>query len=277
MNEAPRKTVTLEDLLRVKRSEQPSPEFWAEFERGLRTKQLAAIVEPRPWWAPLIRIGSRVARYQLPVGVTAILAFTLLTVREYGPVASTPVFEPSQVETASLPAPARSAVQVRAVDAATVPVVTGAVASVAVEEPAPAPVAAVVRKEPAPVQRSTSVGAMSHVAMVTPELSSARYIADNLASVQPTDSELDQLLGGMSGSALRASPQSEPLAQIALTAESRSQRLLAGMAWAAPATTTDSALRANEHTARHLSERRLSESDVISRLDVGGNRVTVKF
>ena len=104
MNETPRKTtVTLEDLLRVKRAEQPPAEFWAEFERGLRTKQLAAIVEPRPWWAPLIRISSRVSRYQLPVGVTAILAITLLTVREYGPVASNPVFEPTSSETASVP------------------------------------------------------------------------------------------------------------------------------------------------------------------------------
>ena len=41
MNEKPHKaTVTLEDLLRVKRAEQPPAEFWAEFERGMRTKQL---------------------------------------------------------------------------------------------------------------------------------------------------------------------------------------------------------------------------------------------
>ena len=43
MNETPRKTtVTLEDLLRVKRAEQPPAEFWTDFERGMRAKQLAA-------------------------------------------------------------------------------------------------------------------------------------------------------------------------------------------------------------------------------------------
>jgi len=75
--------VTLEQLLRVKRAEKPSPEFWTQFERELRVKQLAAIVEPRPWWAPFIRVGSRLARYQMPVGATAVIALTLLTVRQY--------------------------------------------------------------------------------------------------------------------------------------------------------------------------------------------------
>jgi len=75
--------VTLEQLLRVKRAEKPSPEFWAQFERELRVKQLAAIVEPRPWWAPFIRVGSRLARYQMPVGAAAVVALALLTVRQY--------------------------------------------------------------------------------------------------------------------------------------------------------------------------------------------------
>jgi len=75
--------MTLEQLLRVKRAEKPSPEFWAQFERELRVKQLAAIVEPRPWWAPFIRVGSRLARYQMPVGAAAVVALALLTVRQY--------------------------------------------------------------------------------------------------------------------------------------------------------------------------------------------------
>ena len=75
--------VSLEQLLRLKRAERPAPEFWHQFERELRVKQLAAIVEPRPWWAPFIRISTKVARYQLPVGATAILALTFLTVQEY--------------------------------------------------------------------------------------------------------------------------------------------------------------------------------------------------
>ena len=38
------KPVSLEDLLRLKRAERPAPEFWVQFERELRAKQLAALV-----------------------------------------------------------------------------------------------------------------------------------------------------------------------------------------------------------------------------------------
>jgi hypothetical protein len=167
----------------------------------------------------------------------------------------------------------------------------------AATDPMPAPVATTVasntvsqpavtvaanRAEPtvshaASARASTAVGAVSHVAMVNPELSSARYMAENLAAAQRTNPEIEQMLGQLPVVDPSNPLQGEPLAQINLSGESRSQRLLAGMAWAASASTGDSALRANEHTARRLSERRLSESDVISRLDVGGNRVTVKF
>jgi hypothetical protein len=42
---------TLEELLRFKRAERPAPEFWAEFDRGLRQKQLAALVKRPQGWA----------------------------------------------------------------------------------------------------------------------------------------------------------------------------------------------------------------------------------
>ena len=65
-----RTTVTLEDLLRVKRAERPPAEFWVEFERTLRAKQLAAIVEKRPWW----QSWRSVWRLGLPTGAAAALA-----------------------------------------------------------------------------------------------------------------------------------------------------------------------------------------------------------
>lgn len=79
--------VSLEDLLRLKRSERPAPEFWSRFEEELRVKQLAAIVEKRPWWVTLrLPQAARVlARFQLPVGAAAILALGFVVVREYGP------------------------------------------------------------------------------------------------------------------------------------------------------------------------------------------------
>ncbi len=279
MNDTPRKTtVTLEDLLRVKRAEQPPAEFWADFERGMRAKQLAAIVEPRPWWAPFIRVGARISRYQLPVGATAILAITLFTLREYQPVNSNPVFEPTVTELTNHVAPMPVASKP---DAAVVmaPVATSPVLAAA--ESAPAAVASGPRTVQPTPSTATAVGAASHVAMVNAELSSARYMADkmadNLAATQANDSNLDQMLGHSLRTADNLPARSEPLAQISVPGESRLYRLLGGSVQSVSVGSGDSALRLNAQAARHLTERRLSESDVISRLAVGGNRLTVKF
>jgi len=278
MNDSPRKTtVTLEDLLRVKRAEQPSPEFWTEFDRGLRTKQLAAIVEPRPWWAPLIRVGARLSRYQLPVGAAAILAVTFLTIREYHPASPTQVYGPAIADTTGVVVPAPATNEVVAPAAASIPAGPSADTVAVVNEPASAPAIAEAREvQPAPATTTTALGTASHVAMINAELSSARYMADNLAAAQPRETELDQMLGRSMNSADNNVVRTEPLTQVNVSSDSRSRRLMAGMAWAASTNSSDSALRANE-SARHLSERRLAASDIVSRLDVGGNQVRIKF
>ncbi|MBS0661795.1 MAG: hypothetical protein JSR48_00905 [Verrucomicrobia bacterium] len=258
----------MEDLLRVKRAEQPPPEFWDEFQRGMRAKQLAAIVEPRPWWAPFIKVGARVARYQLPVGAAAILAVTFVMVSEYRTVERAPVFEPAVATVASSPLAAESARE-SAVPAASAPMsITESATTVAATNPAPS--------APVTVPESTSVGTVSHVVPV--EVSpSARYIAENLAAAQAADPELDQMLS-RSLRGIESRPVREPLAQVNVPGESRRSRLLGGNAWLASATVNgDSALRTDDHAARRLTERRLSESDVVSRIDVGGDRVSYRF
>lgn len=81
-----KKPISLEDLLRLKRAERPPAEFWPQFERELRAKQLAAIVARRPWWSELPRhIFSSFSRYQLPLGATAVLALTFISLRQYQP------------------------------------------------------------------------------------------------------------------------------------------------------------------------------------------------
>lgn len=72
-NSNPRTPLTLEDLLRLKKAERPSSEFWTRFERDLRQKQLAALLERRPWWQTLPLRFSR-SRVLLPLGATAIIA-----------------------------------------------------------------------------------------------------------------------------------------------------------------------------------------------------------
>ena len=75
--------VTVEDLLHMKRTERPPPEFWAGFERELRQKQLAALVKRRSWWHGPAATFSRFGWLRLPVGATAVLAVTLVSIRHY--------------------------------------------------------------------------------------------------------------------------------------------------------------------------------------------------
>ena len=80
-NSPHRSKVTIEDLLHLKRAERPAAEFWSNFERELRQKQLTALLEKRPWWQELPQLFVR--RAYFPIGATAIVGFTLLSVKYY--------------------------------------------------------------------------------------------------------------------------------------------------------------------------------------------------
>lgn len=94
---------TLEALLRVKRAERPDAAFWTDFERGLAQKQLAAIVEPCPWWLGFALLGRRVGPLGLPVSAAAAALLAIMVMRtespllvtqgavEFGPVATAKV------------------------------------------------------------------------------------------------------------------------------------------------------------------------------------------
>src|SRR3954468_12273526 len=84
----PRPKITVEDLLRLKRAERPAPEFWNNFERELRQKQLTALLERRPWWQTFPQVFTR--RAYLPLGATAILAFTVVSLKYHAPVGVAP-------------------------------------------------------------------------------------------------------------------------------------------------------------------------------------------
>lgn len=102
-NSDQRPKVTVEDLLRLKRSERPAAEFWPNFERELRQKQLTALLNKRPWWQELPSLLTR--RAYLPIGATAILAFTLVSVKFYAPTqvaqADVPAAGSARLETAA--------------------------------------------------------------------------------------------------------------------------------------------------------------------------------
>lgn len=118
--------VSLGELLQLKRAERPAPEFWARFEQDLRTKQLAAIVEKRPWWVALrLPRATRALgqwQLQLPLGAAAVLALSFVVVGEYRPSSDVTSLErrEGKVEIAaapaSKPAPKVPATVVAAVD-----------------------------------------------------------------------------------------------------------------------------------------------------------------
>jgi hypothetical protein len=70
-NKKQSQSVTLEQLLQVKRSERPEPEFWDRFDRELHQKQLSALVQAAPWYLRLGRIVGRLARRSAPVTAAA--------------------------------------------------------------------------------------------------------------------------------------------------------------------------------------------------------------
>jgi len=281
--------VTLEQLLRVKRAEKPSPEFWAQFDRELRVKQLAAIVEPRPWWAPFIRVGSRLARYQMPVGAAAVVALTLLTVRQYD--AARPSESRSMV-----PQVATEKVEKRGLTLASSADVSAAKGEAPVSLAAnPSALAGGMPR----AHRASSVGsqALGAGAMlggaasglhadVSDEADSrsvaARMVAANLEVVKTSEPELVPLLELSLASQppqpakVAAVAARDPLSQVgAEAAQRRSNRLLGSALPAAATVVASSASSSTLRLNRSISEERIYDSMRRGRLSA--ERVPIKF
>ena len=70
-NNTNNRQISLEQLLRVKRTERPEPEFWDQFDHELRQKQLSALVHAQPWFVRLGRSIGLIARRSAPVTAAA--------------------------------------------------------------------------------------------------------------------------------------------------------------------------------------------------------------
>jgi hypothetical protein len=275
--------VTLEQLLRLKRAERPAPEFWHQFEREMRVKQLAAIVEPRPWWAPFIRIGTKVARYQLPVGATAILALTFLTVQEYQqPSALDAQYSPSsaitKIDTMPGPSVAVTLPETHADNDALTPTDSSSAnnGSAAILSSRPTAMATADQDVSVLVPMLTGGSALQDA--YSP---AARVIAANLAAVKANTPELVQMVERASGMEALISPRTksqlvDPLARVKTSTDSRrSSRLLASALPAVNYAAEDSSRGLNNRVDRSLTEERLYDS--ISRFGVKADRVAIKF
>lgn len=71
VKEKQQSTVSLEQLFELKRAERPTTEFWDEFDRELRRRQLASFVSVRPWYERFGIFATVVLKRVAPVGVAA--------------------------------------------------------------------------------------------------------------------------------------------------------------------------------------------------------------
>lgn len=219
--------VTVEDLLRLKRAERPDPEFWNKFEVELRQKQLAALVQRRPWWERIPLFVGR--RAYLPIGATAAIAFTLVSVRFYAPssVATVAPLEPAR-ETVAVTAP--SSVETRHDIVSSVQRNEPTSLANVAEQPVLISDEPLSEKMPAQSETLTPWSARREV-----DSPSARSMAANLAQLEASDPELTRALlngGRLSGTTTVAEvPVARAAVELAglATVSSRRNRLLASM------------------------------------------------
>ncbi len=245
---------TLEEVLRLKRAERPGPDFWVGFERELRQKQLTALVEKRRWWHVLPLVSTR--RIYLPVGATAVVAFALVAVRFNSPARvagienTAPRIEASDSDVEVLPATVVASQQARYEE----PAVERAEALMT-ERPVAAPVA-VAREDNSPSARSIAAN-FEHLEQAEPELVQA-VMGNRLSSsarVQPALASLDPEPAEVSSSAPR-------------------YRLIARYAERVLSPKPEAPDLVRQHLARRLGD---DLGDDMSRIGLGGNRVSLKF
>jgi hypothetical protein len=274
---------TLDDLFAVKRAERPDETFWREFERGLRQKQLAAIVLPRPWWHAPSLWARKAAPYGGFAAAAAALALAFTTLR--APVA----FDGRAVTRAV--SEQRGAAESAAVgDARGVEAPERTVAAKAVETPAAAALVAAngTTSEPA-VARAVPNDAATSSGLATPTVAVAQVGTDAPAAavdlagfgLEPVRVETSVVAPLV---ALAQEPELVPAAADVLVIEppavlqTRHDRVLA------KALEDTEALAADDRSLAQVRDRvvhRLADGDElyasITRVGVSGDRLSLKF
>lgn len=269
--------MSLEELLRLKRAEQPPPEFWNGFETEFRQRQLASLLKKRPWWHGLAPVFSR--RIYLPVGAGAVVALTVLTLRQYPvPAVNGIDGEPTHqmhlqatVERQSLSPAAVGNIEL-------LPVTVMGEENLGADLPSSrAMVDAVVAAElPDGVSTMLPWGASRSA-----DSPSARSIAANLARLQQSEPELleavlnNRLAASVPVQATEAPPLAVEMAAVTPGTARRSSRLLASYNDRHVVSGPSMSEKARERAARRLAD--LDLSDEVRRLDLKGNSLSLKL
>ena len=265
-----RSKITVEDLLRLKRAERPAAEFWTNFERELRQKQLTALIEKRSWWKELPHLLAR--RAYIPVGATAVLAFTLISVKYYVPdqVAQQETSR-SVGLTSAIPASASMTDSLASATVSSALLNRSELPALRIEDDSVG--TATVAEASAPAAAETMP---SSTVPPTVDSPSARSIAANLASLEQSEPELvNSVLGSRLSPSPRVLTTAAPVAELATVSlnASRRNRLFAQY--------TDRPL-SPEPTApaivRERLSRRLGDSEItdrLSRIGLKGDQVSL--
>lgn len=285
-HESDQRPVTLEDLLKLKRAERPSAEFWGEFDRQLRAKQLRALVEKRPWWHGLQEAFYSLGRYRLPIGAVAAVAITFFVVKDRFASQPAPLETRTAVAVASLPGPAKAVRESVGDSVAAVSVDRMPTARV-VEQQSEAEVAGAVpsaeyvvaASQPLPREEQSSLSAFESFVgtaqSAEEETPSARFIASNLAAIQVSETMGAGLLAEPHGFESRGLPAraQEPLQQMTPPGETRrATRYLATMV---SMNTVEPASRTTERAASRISQEELY--DQVQRFGARRGGFNVKF
>ncbi len=268
----PKSPVTLEDLLRFKRVEKPDAAFWTQFEQDFRAKQLAAAVERRRWWFGLPRIMPRLVRLSLPVGATAVLALTFVTVRQQPssqPADAAVALEPFSTDSVVSSEMARPSVFPAELSVPSTETYNTATPLIAAVEPAPASDA---EGATARLVAATALDEDAIAARLEPVLTpSARLIAANMAEAEV---EFAKMLHRRS-----SEPRvvEEPLAQIAFPSTTRTSRILPPQMaqLASYSSENERSSQVTERQARRLSEDQFY--DAARRLSAQADRLMLKL
>ncbi len=281
--------ISVEDLLRLKRRELPEPEFWTEFERTLRQKQLAALVEKRSWWRNLVAVYGRLGRLGLPLGAAAILAVTFLASRNHswmrgGADASAGENSPREkLRTLPVAVAETGTHEDRPAVAAVRSPTAEAPASTSVEKgPALAAANAAGATRPAVTPVSWLDDVLDDHGGRNETVPAARSVAVNLATVAPIEPDLVDSVARPLGFEERAMPlarlqhSAEMLPTAAAVTEPRRTRLLASLGSAeAFAPEPAAPEHARRSVLRYLAEDGWDRS--MSRLEAEGDKLSIKF
>jgi len=248
-----KQSVSVEDLIRLKRAERPDAQFWGSWQHEMRSK-IKEAAEHRPSWLSrtLPKVWVSVARWHLPLGATALVALSFVAMREYNaplPALSAPV--PEYQVTASLP-------------------VQSSPASALLSELRSAEPAHAAQAEVHSVSPSMAMLGLDHAAE---EESAVSFPVSDSGLSQLRDATLSSTVSfTLHGKHPLTRPE-EPLSKVAANRDSRWERLLD---YRQSASSTTPAFDAQRRGPSKLSQDALT-GNAVRRLEARGDMFTLRF